>query len=136
MAETFMGEIRMVAFNFPPAGWAQCDGALMGIPQNQPLFSLLGTSYGGDGVSTFALPDFRSRGPIHQGEGPGLSDRSIGERGGQEAAEIQSTKAEIPKQPDNPTVIDFANGVASIGTMPPYLVVNFIINLNGTYPVR
>lgn len=69
MSEPFLAEIRMMGFNFPPRGWAQCDGQLLPINQNQALYSLLGTTYGGDGRITFALPDFRGRTPIHFGDG-------------------------------------------------------------------
>ena len=85
MAEPFIGEIRMVGFNFAPPGWAFCNGQLIPLSENTALFSLLGTTYGGDGRTTFALPDFRSRGPIHSGAGPGLSQRELGEMGGEEA---------------------------------------------------
>lgn len=97
MAEGFMGEIRMVAFNFAPEGWALCNGQLLPLNQNTALFSLLGTTYGGDGQSTFALPDFRSRGPIHQGQGPGLSDRALGEMG--EATALPAARVEVTQQP-------------------------------------
>ena len=82
MSEGFLGEIRMVGFNFPPRGWALCDGQLLALSSNQALFSLLGTIYGGDGVSTFALPDLRGRVAIHPGTGPGLSPYPIGQKGG------------------------------------------------------
>jgi microcystin-dependent protein len=94
MAESFLGEIKIVAFNFPPKGWATCDGQILPIAQNQALFSLLGTYYGGNGVNTFALPDLRGRAPIHQGQGPGLTNRSIGENGGSES--VQLTVSQIP----------------------------------------
>ncbi len=83
MADPFVGEIRIFGFNFAPIGWAQCNGQLMPISQNTALFSLLGTFYGGDGKSTFALPDLQGRGAMHQGTGPGLSQRFIGEIGGE-----------------------------------------------------
>ena len=82
MSDPFVAEIRIFPFNFPPTGWAFCDGQLMPISQNTALFSLLGTFYGGDGKSTFALPDMQGNAPMHQGQGPGLSDRFIGEIGG------------------------------------------------------
>lgn len=82
MAEAYMSEIRLFAFGFPPRGWALCNGQLMTINQNQGLFSLLGTTYGGNGTTHFALPDLRSRVPMHWGSGPGLSPRTIGEVGG------------------------------------------------------
>ena len=84
MADPFVGEIRMFAGNFAPSGWAYCDGQLLAISQNDVLFSLLGTTYGGDGRRTFGLPDLRGRVPLHQGTGPGLSPRKLGSRGGAE----------------------------------------------------
>src|SRR3954454_22762682 len=80
MAEPFLSEIRIMSFGFPPKGWALCDGQLLPINQNQALFSLLGTTYGGDGRVNFALPDLRSRVPIHMGSG-----HTLGERGGEQA---------------------------------------------------
>ena len=82
--ETFLGEIRMFAGNFAPTGWAFCQGQLLPIAQNQALFSLLGTTYGGDGRTSFALPDLRGRVPVGFGQGPGLSNRVIGEKFGSE----------------------------------------------------
>jgi microcystin-dependent protein len=82
MSDPFIGEIRMVGFNFPPRGWATCDGQLLAIASNTALFSILGTTYGGDGRVTFALPDLRGRTPIHKGQGPGLSSHSLGEKWG------------------------------------------------------
>jgi microcystin-dependent protein len=84
MANPFLGEIRMVGFSFAPVGWAFCNGALLAIAQADALFNLLGTTYGGDGVNTFALPDFRGRIPIHMGQGPGLSNYVVGQRAGDE----------------------------------------------------
>jgi microcystin-dependent protein len=82
MADPFVAEIRVFAFNFAPKGWAFCDGQLLPISQNTALFSLLGTYYGGDGKSTFALPDVQGSAVIGQGQSPGLSDRFLGEIGG------------------------------------------------------
>jgi microcystin-dependent protein len=84
MSEPFVGEIRMFAGNFAPRGWAFCDGQLLAVSQNDALFSLLGTIYGGDGRTTFGLPDLRGRVPIHAGTGPGLSPRRLGAKGGSE----------------------------------------------------
>jgi microcystin-dependent protein len=82
MADPFVAEIRVFGFNFPPKGWAFCDGQLLPISQNTALFSLLGTTYGGNGVSTFALPDLQGRVPMHPGQGPGLSLHDLGEQNG------------------------------------------------------
>jgi microcystin-dependent protein len=90
MSEPFLGEICMVGFNFAPRGWATCDGQLLSISQNAALFSLLGTFYGGDGRSTFALPDLRGATPMHWGQGPGLSNYSFGQRGGAETVTLAS----------------------------------------------
>ncbi|MEN8115919.1 MAG: tail fiber protein [Bacteroidota bacterium] len=84
MSDPFVGEIRMFAGNFAPRGWALCDGQLLAISQNDALFSLLGTIYGGDGRTTFGLPDLRGRIPVHMGSGPGLSTRRLGSKGGAE----------------------------------------------------
>ncbi|HSS19887.1 MAG TPA: tail fiber protein [Pyrinomonadaceae bacterium] len=136
MAESFIGEIRMVAFNFAPAGWANCDGQLLPIAQNPPLFSLLGTTYGGDGRSTFALPDFRSRTPVHQGQGNGLTQRFLGEMLGEETNELPTQAVEIGQQPNNPTVVNYTPGGRLLDNMQPLLVVNFMISLTGAFPTR
>ncbi|MBP7375055.1 MAG: phage tail protein [Pyrinomonadaceae bacterium] len=80
--DQFLGEIRIFGFGYTPQGWAKCDGQTLGISQNQALFSLLGTTYGGDGITTFALPNLKGRVPIHWGQGPGLSPYSIGQQAG------------------------------------------------------
>lgn len=95
MSEPFVGEIRMFAGNFAPRGWALCDGQLLAISQNDALFSLLGTIYGGDGRTTFSLPDLRGRLALHAGTGPGLSERRLGSRGGEERHTL--TANEIPR---------------------------------------
>src|ERR1700709_526090 len=84
MADPFVAEIRIFPFNFAPTGWASCDGQLMPISQNTALFSLLGTTYGGDGKVTFALPNLQGRAAMHPGQGPGLSLRDLGEEGGED----------------------------------------------------
>jgi len=92
--EGFIGEIKMFAGNFAPRNWALCDGQILQISQYSALFSLLGTTYGGDGRTTFALPDLRGRVPIHRGTGPGLSTKYWGERGGQERVTL--SHAQMP----------------------------------------
>jgi len=84
MSEPFVGEVRMFAGNFAPRGWAFCDGQLLAVSQNDALFSLFGTIYGGDGRTTFGLPDMRGRIPVHAGHGPGLSERRLGSKAGTE----------------------------------------------------
>lgn len=90
MSEPFIGEIRMFGGNFAPRSWALCDGQLLAISQNDALFSLLGTIYGGDGRTTFGLPDLRGRIAMHAGSGPGLTTRRLGEKGGAEQAHLTS----------------------------------------------
>jgi microcystin-dependent protein len=136
MADAFTGEIRMVGFNFPPSGWAFCDGQLIPLSQNTELFSLLGTTYGGDGRSTFALPDFRGRTPIHQGQGSGLSPHDLGEAGGEETETLPSQGIKVPQDPTNPVPVIFAPGGRPINNMQPYLTVSFIIALTGLFPAR
>lgn len=94
MADPFVAEIRIFPFNFAPKGWAWCNGQLMPISQNTALFSLLGTTYGGDGKSTFALPDIQGRAVMHPGQGPGLSLHDLGETGGSETVTL--LESEIP----------------------------------------
>lgn len=94
MSEPFIGEIRMFAGSFAPRSWAFCDGQLLAINQNDALFSLLGTIYGGDGRTTFGLPDARGRIPVHAGTGPGLSQRRIGSKSGSE--QVTLTTNELP----------------------------------------
>jgi microcystin-dependent protein len=92
MSEPFIGEIRMFGGNFAPSGWALCNGQLLSIAQNTALFSILGTSFGGNGQTTFALPDLRSRVPIQQGQGVGLSPYNVGQQGGSEAVTLLQTQ--------------------------------------------
>jgi len=94
MADPFVAEIRIFPFNFAPQGWARCDGQLLPLSQNTALFSLLGTTYGGNGISNFALPDLQGRAPMHPGQGPGLSLHDLGETGGSETVTL--LESEIP----------------------------------------
>jgi microcystin-dependent protein len=94
MSEPFIGEIRIFGGNFAPRSWAFCDGQLLPIAQNTALFSLLGTTYGGDGRTIFALPDLRGRTPMHPGRGPGLTTRSLGQRVGVETVTL--SESQIP----------------------------------------
>src|SRR5215210_2518122 len=164
MAEPFLSEIRIMSFNFPPKGWALCNGQLLPINQNQALFSLLGTTFGGDGRVNFALPDQRGRVPIHVGSG-----HTLGERGGEQAHTLSI--AEIPTHThvvnastntatlDNPAGNVTANSnpnniygpvqnltalnpatVANVGgsqahlNMQPFLTLSFCIALQGIFP--
>jgi microcystin-dependent protein len=133
MTQAFIGEIKLFTGNFAPRGWAQTDGQIMAIAQNTALFSLLGTTYGGDGQMTFALPDLRGRIPMHVGQGVGLSPRVQGEQGGVEFVTLRPTP--IPSSPASPVP-------ASVGfrpqvpTVSPFCVINFIIALAGIFPAR
>jgi microcystin-dependent protein len=99
MAEPFIGEIQIFAFGFAPKFWAYCNGQILPINQNQALFSLLGTSYGGNGTTNFALPDMRGRTPLHTGQGTGLSPYALGQAGGNEGVTLLTTQ--IPQHTHN-----------------------------------
>ncbi|OYD51299.1 phage tail protein [Acidovorax kalamii] len=161
MAEPFLSEIRIVSFVFAPKGWALCNGQLLPINQNQGLFSLLGTTFGGDGRVNFALPDFRGRMPIHVGQ-----SHTLGERGGEEAHTLSIN--EMPMHTHVPlatsatgratgpagnvfaasrgsyaasaTTSVRADAITSVGgsqahlNLPPFLTLNFVIALQGIFP--
>jgi len=110
MSEPFLSEIRIFSFGFAPKGWAFCNGQTLPINQNQALFSLLGTTYGGNGVSTFQLPNLQGRFPIHFGQGAGLSAYTLGQLGGEEAVTL--TGAELPNHSHTPQ----GGGTATQGT--------------------
>lgn len=114
MAQPFIGEIKLFAGNFPPRGWAFCNGALLPIAQYDVVYALIGTTYGGDGVSTFALPDFRSRVPVGQGTGPGLTSRVIGELGGTETVTL--TSSTLPSHTHSAMASTNAGNTAAPGT--------------------
>jgi microcystin-dependent protein len=97
MSDQFVGEIRIVPFNFAPTGWALCNGQILSISQNTALFSLLGTQFGGDGRSTFGLPNLQGNAPMNQGNGAGLTPRTIGETGGEPYVTL--TTSQIPSHP-------------------------------------
>ncbi|WIT13913.1 tail fiber protein [Paucibacter sediminis] len=112
MGQPYVGEIRMFAGNFAPNGWAFCNGSLLPISENEVLFQLIGTTYGGDGQQTFALPDMRGRVPMHQGTGPGLgSTRQLGELGGSETVTL--TSAQMPMHTH---ALRAATSLASLGS--------------------
>ncbi|MEA3064608.1 MAG: hypothetical protein QOJ27_1054 [Sphingomonadales bacterium] len=106
--DPFVAEIRIVPFNFPPKGWAFCDGQLMPISQNTALFSLLGTTYGGDGKSTFALPNLQGCSAMHPGQGQGLSQRFLGEQSGEETVTLLVSEM--------PTHTHTVNGLSALST--------------------
>ena len=171
----YVGEIRAVGFNFAPQGWAFCDGQLLPISQNTALFSLLGTTYGGDGKSTFALPNLQGMTPRGWGQGAGLSPVELGEEGG--AATVTLLQSQMPQHNHaiytdsaagttgdptgatfaesrygrvaqnlyagaadgttmHPSMLAIAGGSTAHNNMPPYLVLNFIIALQGVFPPR
>ena len=170
MSEPFLGEIRLVPYNFAPRGWARCDGQLLSIAQNTALFSLLGTTYGGNGQTTFALPDLRGRAALHNGQGPGLSNYAEGQVGGEEYhtltqpempahnhtvqaamtgnsnTPLNSVLANVRKNkyaadPDNntpmdPNMISPTGGSQAHNNLQPYLVLEYIIALEGIFPSR
>lgn len=158
--DAFIGEIRMFAGNFAPQGWAFCDGQLLPIAQNAALFSILGTQFGGNGTTNFALPDLRGRVPLHPGSGPGLTSRAIGEAGGDETI-LPAPTPPTPPTPNQPSKVkiltptkppfraNFVSGppVSTPAATPatpdvekdnlqPYLGINFIIALQGIFPSR
>lgn len=113
--QPYIAEIRLFAGNFAPAGWAFCDGSLLPISQNETLFALIGTTYGGDGQTTFALPDLRGRVPIGSGQGAGLSNRILGEKVGQESVTL--TTANMPSHSHlGRIVVNNGNATASVPT--------------------
>jgi microcystin-dependent protein len=101
MANPYLGEIRMFAGNFAPYQWALCNGQLLPIMQNEALYTLLGTIFGGDGVTTFGLPDLRSRAPVHAGQGSGLSNYVLGEKTGSEGVVLNASQMPIHSHPVN-----------------------------------
>ena len=173
MSEPFIAEIRIFAGNFAPRSWAFCDGQLLPISQNTALFSLIGTTYGGDGRSTTALPDLQGRIPMHPGRGPGLTSRRLGQRGGVEIVSL--SEAQMPNHTHtlratelragsgtavgntlaeprdgllyqsntsanlvsmSPQALPNTGGSQAHNNLQPFLVMNFIIALQGLYPSR
>lgn len=149
--DLFIGEIRIFAGNFAPRGWALCNGQVLPIVKNTALFSILGTTYGGDGRTTFALPDLCGKSPMHQGAGAGLSPRALGESGG--AASVALSLNQLPAHshqamcqvspysspPDtmmSVQAVQAAGGGQPHNNMQPYLGLNFIISLQGVFPPR
>lgn len=115
--EPYLGEIRMFAGNFAPRGWAKCEGQLLSIASNTALFSLLGTTYGGDGMTTFALPDLRGRVPMAPGQGPGLSSRILGEMTGSETTTLTVNQMPAHTHAVNASTIDGDQNVPT-GAIP------------------
>ena len=127
MSDPYIGEIRMFGGNFAPVDWALCQGQLMAISQNAALFALLGTTYGGDGVQTFNLPDLRGRAPMHQGQGPGITAKIMGERAGLENVTLTTNQLPGHSHPmvastDPADQINGSNGVvAAAPTLSMYI---------------
>jgi len=115
MADPFVAEIRIFPFNFAPRGWAWCDGQLLPLSQNTALFSLLGTTYGGNGKSNFALPNLQGRAPMHPGQGPGLSLHELGETGGSETVTLLESEIPSHSHPLRGTVEDGTQGTLAAG---------------------
>ena len=174
MPDPFVAEVRIEPFNFAPTGWAECNGQLLPVSQNTALFSLLGTTYGGDGKSTFGLPDVQGRVAMHPGQGPGLSDRFLGEMSGSETTTL--LVSEMPAHTHNvqgsalnastgnpsadaviargfggfaykaspfansvlmsPQALTTAGGGLPHTNLMPYLVLKYIIALQGVFPAR
>jgi microcystin-dependent protein len=111
MTQPFLAEMRIFSFSFPPKGWALCNGQLLAINQNQALFSILGTTYGGNGTTNFALPNMQSRIPVHAGQGPGLSPYNLGQTGGSETVSLI-----VPQLPAH---VHTAQGVTAGGNLGP-----------------
>lgn len=132
-ANPFIGEIIMFGGNFAPRGWALCNGQVLSIAQNNALFSILGTTYGGDGRTTFALPDLRGRVPLHPGQGPRLAPYQLGQKGGTENVPFPRGIPVTTTSTGNAQVLNAASHSPNI---QPYTTVNFIIALQGTYPSR
>jgi microcystin-dependent protein len=176
LSDQFIGEIRIVPFNFAPYGWAFCNGQLLPIAQNTALFSLLGTSYGGNGTTNFALPNLQGSAPVNQGQGPGLTDHVVGELGGEEQVTLISSQlaahshalnakggsgdhnspsGAVPARAHtgrtaiplysatrgsgpsmSPQAVTPAGGGQPHNNLPPYLVLTFVIALQGLFPAR
>ncbi|MCO6479408.1 MAG: tail fiber protein [Phaeodactylibacter sp.] len=138
MNEAFIGSIVMFAGNFAPRNWAFCDGSLLKINEHQALFSIMGATYGGDGRTTFALPDLRGRVPMHPGSGPGLTPRNLGDKAGTEANPQQIVGIHTSKEMSADTVSSMVvKGTAGeTPNVQPSTCINFIICLNGTFPSR
>jgi microcystin-dependent protein len=137
--EGYIASILMFGGNFAPRNWAYCEGQVMPLSQNTALFSLIGTTYGGNGQTTFQLPDMRGRVPMHPGQGPGLSSHSLGEKGGVETVALtppQIGALSIPTSKGTEQPIPVPGGAQPHTNLQPYLCVNFIICLYGIFPSR
>ena len=136
MSEPFLGEIRLMAFNFAPRGWAFCDGQILPINQNQALFSLLGTTYGGDGRTSFALPDMRGRMPMHPGNVLQLGQKVGAESFSSGLVEVVDSISVDRGLVSNRSQQLAATGTQSLPPAVPELTLNFCIALQGLFPSR
>lgn len=156
MIEAYLGQIILVGFNYTPPGWVRCDGQLLTIRDHAALYALLGTTWGGDGLNTFAVPDLRGRMPVHTGAGPGLTERLLGEVHGAETVTL--TVANLPPHAhtltgttepgqEGPTVVgqrslgeSGALAIASLmpavpfETISPFVALNFLMATQGAFP--
>jgi len=132
MSAPFVAEIRIFGFDFAPTGWAQCNGQLLPISQNTALFSLLGTYYGGDGKSTFALPNFQGSVPLNQGQGAGLSDRFLGETSGSQTVTLLSS--EMPTH--NHTFFGTSDNATVVASSGNQVANGFSGNLQGNVQAK
>jgi microcystin-dependent protein len=135
VAEPFLAEIRMVSFSFPPKGWAFCNGQFLPINQFQALFSLLGTTYGGDGQVSFALPDLRARAPVHVGGGLARGE-VVGEVFVGQSLSTVSSVAPERGLAANLSITQAVSVPANLAVHDPYLGIGFVIALQGIYPSR
>lgn len=117
MADPFVAEIRIFGFNFPPKGWAFCDGQILPLSQNTALFSLLGTIYGGDGKSTFALPNLQGSVPMHPGQGPGLSLHDLGEVSGVESVTLLQSEMPSHAHSVGRALADAGNSITPVNSV-------------------
>lgn len=135
MSEPFLAEVRLVGFNFAPRGWAFCDGQILPINQNQSLYSLLGTTYGGDGRTSFALPDLRGRTPIHVGRSNGGGDHRLGQKSGEEtntlsAAQMPNHDHVLQASSSDGNNFNPAGLVLAKATVATYTVPAQLVNMN------
>jgi microcystin-dependent protein len=132
----YIGEVRLVAFNYAPQGWALCNGQILQISQNQALYALLGNTYGGDGRSTFALPDLRGRLPIHTGQGQSLPPFQWGQKSGLASPLAYPVPGKADSTGRGPAFYTSTPAAISPNNYPPTLGMNYIIALNGLWPPR
>ena len=133
--DPLFASIIMFGGNFAPLNWMFCNGQSLPISSNQALYSLIGTTFGGDGRTTFALPDMRGRVPMHPGAGPGLTNHLLGEKGGVESVTPQLGTVQTPKGTEQ-SITTLSGTSKPQSVMQPYLCVNFIICVDGIYPTR